>query len=337
MNHLKEEMLLKSYKKEIVIPNLKLKNRIIMPPMASEGADEKGHVSQALLDYYSEKSKGGYFSMIITEHSYISKEGKASERQLSIADDSDIEGLKKLTDIIHENETIAIAQLSHAGGMAKREITGMDTYAPSFTKVITETEADREFTIDEIKVIVEKFRKASIRAIKAGYDGVEIHSAHRYLLNQFYSPLTNLRTDKYGGKISNRIKIHLEVIEAVRDAIGDDKPILLRLGAIDHREDGSTIEDAIYASKAFEEAGIDILDISGGLSGWLLKGREKEQGYFIDITEKLKKEVSIPIIMTGGITDINILEKFIKEDKADLIGVGRAVLKDSDWIKRAFE
>lgn len=329
--------MLKNIRKELVIPNLKLKNRIIMPPMETLRPDENGHVTEKLLQYYDEKSKGGYFSMIIAEHAYVSKEGKACERQLSISDDSDIDGLKKLVNVIHGNGSVAIAQISHAGGRTNSSVTGLDTYAPSFTKVISEVEADREFTVDEIGVLVEKYKNAAERAIKAGFDGVEIHSAHRYLLNQFYSPLTNLRTDEYGGDISNRIRIHLEVIKVVRDVIGANRPLLLRLGALDYMDGGSTTEDAIFAAKAFEKAGIDILDVSGGLSGYILKGREHEQGYFADITEVLKKEISIPVIMTGGITDIKAADKLLEEGKADLIGVGRAVFKDSDWIKRAFE
>jgi len=181
---------------------------------------------------------------------------------------------------------------------------------------------------------VEAFRAAALRAKTAGFDGVEIHSAHGYLLNQFLSPLSNKRTDEYGGDILGRIRIHLEVIKAVREEVGDNFPILLRMGACDYREGGTSIEDSTAAAKAFEEAGVDILDISGGFCGYV-NPTDNGQGYFSALTEAMKSTVSIPAILTGGVTNPDAAEQLLKDGKADLIGVGRAVYKDSDWAKNA--
>ena len=157
-----------------------------------------------------------------------------------------------------------------------------------------------------------------------------------YLLNQFFSPLTNKRTDEYGGDIERRIRLHLEVIEAVRAAVGQDFPVLLRLGASDYREGGTTIKDSLVAAQAFEKAGIDILDISGGFSGYQVPGLN-DQGYFAPLTAAIKDAVALPVILTGGITEPMAAEQLLADGKADLIGVGRAILNDSKWAQRAME
>jgi len=316
--------------------NLILNNRLVMPPMATSKCPD-GTVNQSLLDYYDEKSKGGYIGLIITEHSYVSYEGKASNGQLSISKDSDIEGLSELVSIIHKNGSKVFAQISHAGMQPRSEVTGTNAIAPS--AVINprrpEMPIPQEMTIEQIKQTIEQFVQAARRAKAAGFDGVEIHSAHAYLLNQFYSPLSNQRTDEYGGSLENRLRIHTEIITQVRTVVGPDYPVALRLGACDYMEHGSTLEDAVSAAKIFEDAGIDLLDISGGFNGYIIPNNNS-QGYFSDVTEAIKKAVNIPVLLTGGITDSEIANQLLIEEKADLIGVGRAILKDSSWSEKAY-
>ncbi|HVJ48511.1 NADH:flavin oxidoreductase [Desulfitobacterium sp.] len=312
---------------------LTLANRLVMPPMATSKAEADGQVSQAILDYYTEKSAGGYLSLITIEHSYIRPEGKASQNQLSVADDRMIKGLAKLAQVIHQNGSKTMMQLNHAGSQTTEEITGFSPVAPS--AVLNLRNGDklpRELTHEEMIELVLAFKEAARRAKAAGFDGVEIHSAHGYLLNQFLSPLTNKRTDEYGGTLLNRIRLHLQVIEAVRSEVGPDYPIFLRLGASDFMEGGTTLEDSLIAAQEFEKAGINGLDISGGFCGFSLPGRS-DQGYFSDLTEGIKKVVSIPVILTGGITEIEAAEQLLAEGKADLIGVGRALLRNSKWAE----
>ncbi|MCF0115042.1 MAG: NADH:flavin oxidoreductase, partial [Erysipelotrichaceae bacterium] len=248
---------------ELKVKNLILKNRIVMPPMATSCADDKGLVTDALLDYYHLRAKGGYLGLVITEHVFVLPEGKAHRAQASMASDEVIEGQRKLVDIFHKEGIPVIAQISHAGMKAEVEVP----YGPSETvfkdkKVLAMDE-------EHIQQIINGFVKAALRVKACGYDGVEIHSAHGYLLNQFYSPLVNKREDEYG---TNRIKLHLEIIKKVREALGEDYLIALRLGALDYTEGGSTIEDALAAAKAFEAAGVDLLDISGGMNGFVIPG-----------------------------------------------------------------
>lgn len=324
--------------KPLKIGRINLKNRLIMPPMATSKSEDNGIVSRDVLNYYDEKSKGGYISLIIIEHSYIDQRGKAGEKQLSVASDDVIDGLKKLAHVIHENGTKAVMQLNHAGSSTSKEITGYEPAAPSAVcnpRKFKDT-IPAELTADEISRLVDNFRDAAIRVKKAGFDGVEIHSAHGYLLNQFFSPLTNKRKDEYGGDILGRIKIHLDIIRAVREAVGSEYPIFLRLGAVDYMNGGTTIEDSKFAAKKFEEAGVDMLDISGGFCGFILQGNDA-QGYFSPVSEAIKDVVSIPVMVTGGITQPYAAEKLLEEGKSDLIGVGRAIMNDSQWAKKAVE
>lgn len=322
--------------KSLNVGDLTLHNRLIMPPMATAKSESDGKVSQEILDFYREKSHGGYISLFIIEHSYISEEGKASKNQLSVADDSVITDLKKLADVIHNNGSKAVMQITHAGSAADKKIIGKTPVGPSAVVNPRLGGTPHELTKDEIIDIVKAFQKAALRVKEAGFDGVEIHSAHGYFLNQFLSPLTNKRTDEYGGSLHNRIRIHLQIIESVRNVVGTDFPILLRLGASDFTEGGTVIADSMVAAKAFEKAGVNILDISGGFCGYSVKGLTG-QGYFAPLTEAIKSVVSIPVILTGGITEAKAMEDLLENGKADLIGVGRAVFKDSKWAKRAVE
>lgn len=327
---------MKLFKRPIKINNVEINNRIVMPPIATSKS-ERGYVTQNLVDYYDEKSKGGYIGLIITEHGYVSKEGMADSGQVSISRDSDIEGLKLITDIIHKNGTKVIAQISHAGSSTKPDITGHDTISASAVANNSMTGktgiTPKQMDKDDIKRIIRCFSDAAKRAKEAGFDGVEIHSAHGYLLNQFYSPLLNKRQDEYGGELEGRIRIHLEIIKEIRETVGKDYLLALRLGACDFMEEGSTIEDGVNSCKAFEKAGVDLLDISGGFLGYM-RPEHKYPGYFGEVTEAIKKEVSIPVILTGGIKSAEDVENLLEDKKADLIGVGRAILKDSNWARK---
>jgi len=316
---------------------LKLKNRLVMPPMATAKSNEDGSITKDILDYYNEKSEGGYIGLIIIEHSFVSKQGKASVRQLSISQDSDVDKLKELPDIIHKNGSKAVMQINHAGSAASKEVTGLDVTGPSSVSNPFKSYAvPKELSLEEIKDIINQFKNAALRVKAAGFDGVEIHGAHGYILNQFMSPITNKRSDEYGGNLLARIKLHLDIIREVKSSVGDDFPILLRLGASDYMDGGTTIEDSIIAAKEFEKAGLDMLDISGGFCRYS-RPNHSEQGYFAPLSKAIKEAVSIPVIVAGGITEYQAAEEILSDGKADLIGVARAILKDSKWAKRAVE
>lgn len=321
----------------IEIKNTTLPTPIVMPPMATGKSTPGGQITEDLLSYYAQRAANEHVSLIITEHSFVEISGKASTNQMSLADDCDTQALKKLADTIHENGAKAIVQLNHAGSAADPAITGAPCYGasalPHPNARHNKGQEVHELTKEQIHEITECFVRAAVRVKEAGFDGVEIHSAHGYLLNQFYSPLSNKRDDEYGAQcMENRVRFQLETIAAVRKAVGEDFPIAIRLGGCDYTEGGSTVEDAVAASKLFEKAGVDLLDISGGMFGYMYQGLDFP-GYFKEMTAAIKKEVSIPVLLTGGVKTTEEAENLLAEGCADLIGVGRALFADASWGK----
>ena len=311
----------------IQVGNLQLRGRIVMPPMATEQADG-GLVTPGMGAYYAARAKNPEIGLIITEHSYIEMRGKASRGQVSIAENEAIEGLSTITKAIHAAaEGIKVfAQINHAGGYTSRDITGTEPVSASAG--IFKQEPARALTKDEILQIEELFAQAARRAQLAGYDGVEIHSAHSYLLNQFYSPLTNRRTDEYGCQtMENRLRMHLETIQKVREKVGENFPIAVRLGGCDYTPGGSTIEDSVEASLLLQKAGVDLLDLSGGMCRYILEG-VSEPGWFGQMTRQIKQQVNVPVLLTGGIKTRAEAETLLEQGAADLIGIGRALLKE---------
>ncbi len=311
---------------------LKLHNRLVMPPMLTAKASEEGFVTDAIIQYYDKKSEGGCIGLVITEHCYIMPQGKTNPFQLSVADDCMVNGWKQLADVIHKNGSKAAMEISHAGSAAENE--GLGLVGPSALPHPQKRKVPKALTQAQIDEIVEAFRLAAGRVKAAGFDAVEIHSAHGYLLNQFYSPLTNQRTDQYGGSLENRIRIHMDIIREIRRTVGEDYPLLLRLGGCDYMKGGSTLSDGVQAAVAFEKVGVDILDISGGHCGFN-NPLSNEPGYFSDMTLAVKPHVAVPVILTGGITTPEQAEALLEKGAADLIGVGRGLLRDNGWACRA--
>ena len=320
----------------ITVNGLQLKNRLVMPPMATAKSDPDGRAAQQLLDYYDKKSKGGHIGLIIIEHCYVNPAGKASAGQLSASRREDLPGLRRLAEVIHGNGSKVILQISHAGSAASEKLTGLPVLGPSAVRNPRVSSCvPAAMTKDDPARVTDDFAAAALLARDAGFDGVEIHSAHGYLLNQFYSPLTNRRTDEYGpASVESRLRLHLEIIAAVRAAVGPEYPLALRLGACDYADGGSTLQDGAAAAGILEGAGIDLLDISGGCCGYL-RPDAAGPGYFSDAAEAVRQAVRIPVILTGGITKAEEAEALLAGGKADLIGVGRAILKDSAWAAHA--
>ncbi len=316
----------------IAIKGMYLRNRIVLPPMATEKATSEGMVTDELIAHYVRYAKAGV-GLIISEHSYISPEGKNSPHQLSLADDGVIEGLSRLAKAIHQADGAAGIQINHCGMAGKPAIIGQPVGpSPISDPRRAGGETARELSREEIKRLVKAFARAALRVKEAGFNMVEIHSAHGYLINQFNSPLTNQRTDEYGGSLEKRFTFAREVVQAVRTAVGAEFPILLRLGADDLIDGGLALEDSKLMIPDLVEAGVDVVDLSGGLGGYRSDG---PQGYFTYLSEGIKQVIDVPVINTGGVLDTEVANQIIVENKADLVGVGRAMLKDYSWAEKA--
>ncbi len=316
------------------LKGLELKNRIVMPPMANGKAKSNGHVSEDILDFYRQRAENG-LGLVIVEHCFVNERGKAHEGQLGIHDDHVMEGLIALAKTIKETGSLAVAQISHAGSQVTSDEAHDTPLSASAVlhPVMEEAPLPEKMSLQEIQDLVEDFRKAAIRAKKAGFDGVEIHGAHGYLLNQFYSPLTNQRDDEYGGSRKSRLALSLEITAQIRHAVGKDYPVLYRLGAVDGIKEGLVLEDGVYAAMRLEKEGIDLLDVSGGMKG--SRAGRSGAGYFEFASSAVKEKVSVPVLVTGGITEPKEAERILENKSADLIGVGRALLKDPFWAKKA--
>jgi len=308
------------------VKGLTLKNRIVMPPMQTSLASSEGAVTDKLVKYYVRRSNA--LGLLIVEHCYVSLGGRLSERQLGIYDDRLVPELEELSSSVHATGTPVVIQINHAGRTTSMKITGMQPVAPS-------SDGDaRELRVEEIEALVEAFALAAERAMRAGFDGVEVHGAHGFLLNQFFSPLANRRHDRYGGSLENRTRFPLGVVERVKEKVGG-RLLLYRLGSDDLDPAGTRIEDSQKFAVKLEQAGVDVFDVSGGLCGSRPAQFEDSQGYFVPQAQQIKKVVKVPVIGVGGITQPEYADRIIGEGLVDLVAVGRALLKDPRWAAKA--
>lgn len=326
---------MKKLQEALLVGKKRTINRLVMPPMASSRAQDSGLVSEAILDYYRPYAVSGKLGLIITEHSYVSPEGKASLNQMSIASDDCIPGLKTLTELLKSEGSLAICQINHAGSQTNEETTGLPVVGPTAmdhpNREPFRLSPVHELDGESIDRLVEAYCRAAQRAREAGFDGVEVHSAHGYLLNQFYSPLTNRRGDLYGpSSIENRVRFHQQILEAIRSEIGDDFLVGLRLGGCDYADGGSSLEDSAEAVKQLENL-LDYVSLTGGIFGYR-KANLQGPGYYRDMSQAVKSVTDLPVILTGGVVEAVQADELLDQGLCDLVGVGRAILRNPAWL-----
>lgn len=319
----------------LVIKGVVVKNRIVMPPMGINQADACGAVSEAHIEHYARRAATG-IGMIIVEHSYVRPDGKYSEGQLGIYDDALVPGLARLAQAIKAAGSLAGIQITHGGGRCRSAISGSQPVAPSDGLIPGGSEAARAVSPAEIESIIQAFAAAARRALQAGFDFVELHGAHGYLLSEFVSPLTNHRRDQYGGSLENRVRLPLEVLAAVRQVVGPDGLVLYRLGADDLLPGGLSQAEGCQAARLLAGAGVDILDVSGGLGGsepphW----DGVSQGYFVPMAAAVRAATNLPVIGVGGIRDPQVADHIVRSGQVDLVAIGRALLNNPNWVIEA--
>ena len=305
-----------------------LRNRLVMPPMVTQYANEEGYVTERSRNYYAARAWGGV-GLIIVEATYVDKPGQAFKNQLAISDDKFIAGLSSLTEAIHKGGARASIQLHHGGRLAKSEFSGSQPVAPS-TLASPGGEIPKELSVEEIGGIVKRFAEASMRAKKAGFDGVEIHGAHGYLIDQFLSRASNQRQDFYGGDLHHRARLLIEILEAVRKRVGNDFPVWCRLNGREYGiAEGTTLEESKQIALMAQNAGAAAIHVSaaGPQSPVNLTTPIFVPAVIADLAEEIKKGVRVPVIAVGRITP-EAGERILAEGKADLIAIGKGLLAD---------
>ncbi|MCG8538323.1 MAG: FAD-dependent oxidoreductase [Clostridia bacterium] len=325
--------------KPITIGGMEIKNRFVVPPMVVNLCKEDGTITDRFIKYHEAKAKGG-FGLIITENYAISNQGKGFKYMGGLWNDKQMELNRALTDTIHKYDTKIAIQLIHAGRQTTSSLTGERIVAPSSIPDPVVGEIPHPLTISEIEEIIEQFGDAALRAKKAGFDAVDLQGAHGYLINQFMSPFSNKRVDKYGGNLINRVRFPIEIIKNIKQKVGEDYPIMFRISADELIENGLTIEDTKVIVKLLEDAGVVAIDVSVGVyqSGFYITAPAAvKHGWECDYAKEFKSVLSIPVIACGRINSPLLAENLIASEKADLIGMARASLCDPDLPNKTKE
>lgn len=323
--------------RSIKIGNMLLKNRVVMPAMGSNFADESGQVTDRLIDYYKERALGGA-ALIIVEIAAVDVAGKRIARNLGVFNDSFLGGLSKLAKAVKDAGSKIALQLNHGGRECISRITGFPPVAPSslpspYSGIKREQkEIPKTLTLEEIAQLEDTFAMAARRAQQAGFDAVEIHGAHGYLVSQFISPLTNLRTDSYGGSVDNRARFFRNIIQRCKEKTDQGFPIIARLNAKDYMEGGLETQEAVQIAQILERAGADAIHVSVGMHGsnpyMMIPHMHVQRGCNIETTKEFKKVLCVPVICVGRINDPHLAEKIISESIADLVAMGRALIAE---------
>lgn len=312
----------------IELKGITLKNRIAMSPMCMySSVDENGEITPFHLSHYISRAVG-QAGLIMTEATAVQPEGRISAQDLGIWNDNHIQGLKELNKQVHAYHAKSGIQLAHAGRKAQLDSS---IYAPSGIAFNEKYKEPLEMSSKDIEATVNAFRFAAERSRKANFDIIEIHAAHGYLINQFLSPLTNKRSDKYGGSLENRYRFLLEVINAVKEAW--DGPLFVRISTNEYHESGNTLDDIIYFTKQMKDQGVDLIDCSSG--GVVPAKISSYPGYQVKRCEIVKQNAEIATGAVGLITSGIQAEEIIQNNRADLVFIGRALLQNPYWPKEA--
>ncbi len=320
--------------KPLQINNLIIENRFVRSATV-DNLGENQFITDAQLDFYRELARGEV-GLIISSGLFPSLDGWAAPGQLGIHTDEMIPSLKKITDTVHTDGGKIVAQLMHAGWFGNPELCGYQTIGPSETVNPANNLKVRELSSDEVKEKIEEFIKAGTRAKEAGFDGVQIHAAHGWLVSAFLSPVTNHRTDEWGGSILKRSNFVIEIIEGLRKVTGPDYPILIKLGIKEYHPDGKSLDEGINSANSFIDAGVDAVEISEGVEETPFNHIRpyETHPYYTEECIKAKRAISKPIILVGGMRNLMEMEKVVDDGIADAISMCRPFIMDQHIVKK---
>jgi 2,4-dienoyl-CoA reductase-like NADH-dependent reductase (Old Yellow Enzyme family) len=323
----------------IEISSLTLPNRFVRSATHDFMAGEDGSVTERNLSLFTRLAEGGV-GLIITGHAFVNRAGKASPRQIGVHDDAMVEGLSRIPAAVHHFPARIFLQISHAGRQTKEKICGCMPVAPSAVYEPVIKVMPRAMTKDDIEMTIDGFVQAARRAKQAGFDGVQIHVAHGYLLSSFLSPHTNRREDDYGGSLRNRSRIVRQILESLKHEAGPDFPVIAKLNSSDFLPCGLDIEESIEVARQLESSGLDGVEVSGGTSEsgqgsmWPGLRPEEEEGYFVEAAARFKTALRIPVFGLGGLRTLSVMERAVEQGKVDLISLSRPLIREPDLIRR---
>ncbi|MDQ0478118.1 NADPH2 dehydrogenase [Chryseobacterium sp. MDT2-18] len=313
--------------------NLELRNRWVMSPMCMYSC-ENGVANDFHFVHYGSRAQGGT-GLLIVEATGVVPEGRITHKCMGLWNDEQAQSLKKIVDFVHQNSESKIGiQLGHAGRKAStwngQQLSleeGWETVAPSKIPYAEGERIPHELTVEEIKQLVQDFKAAAQRSIDAGFDLIEIHAAHGYLIHEFLSPLSNVRTDEYGGSFENRIRFLVEIVESVNEVLDENHPLLVRISATEYAENGWDIEESVQLAKILKDKNVDLMDIS---SGGNIHGAKITlfDGYQVPFAAEIKKQTGMKTGAVGLIKTAEQAEKILQNDDADLILVAREILRN---------
>ncbi|MEG6513540.1 NADH:flavin oxidoreductase [Desulforamulus ruminis] len=318
-----------------------LKNRMVFPPTTTSFATPKGEVTPKLVDYYRQRAAGGV-GTVIMEPGVVNPRGKLTSQSMEIYTEESVTFLKEITGIFKTNGAAAFIQLAHSGPRGRASFLGERPVSPSGIPFFQD-EPVEELTREGIDRVVKDFVAAALRAQQAGFDGIELHGAHGYLLSSFLSPIMNRRTDEYGGSNRNRAKIMVDIITGIREQVGNKILIGVRLNGKEYGEQGLADSDAIELARIFEAAGADLLHVSAlevevpalvgvaAIPATSAPGRNDPHGPFLRYARQVKKAVHIPVIAVGKLDNPEVAEKALAEKDCDLVALGRSLIVDPNW------
>ncbi len=322
----------------IRIGSVTVPNRFVRSATHDFMADDEGFVTEAHVELYSRLAEGEV-GLIITGHAHVQPSGKASPRQMAVFDDRFVEGLTRIPAAVHRFPSLVFLQIAHAGRQTKEKLCGAVPVSASAVYDSASKVMPRELAAEEIEILIADFVSAGRRAKRAGFDGVQLHAAHGYLLSSFLSPHTNRRKDKWGGPVENRSRVLVEVLRGVKAACGRDFPVIAKLNSTDFLEGGLALEDAVLVARMIEAEGIDGIEVSGGMaeagrgSVWPGLRSEGEEGYFAANAAAVKAAVHVPVFALGGIRALAVAERIVREGRADLVSLSRPLIRDPFLVK----
>lgn len=315
--------------KETKIGKMEVRNHFLRSATFEGAATEAGFPTEAISATYRKLANGGV-GTIITSFAYISAYEQPQKNQLAIYSDDQITSYQKLTSDVHDYGAKIVMQIVHGSSLSQGYPERARILGPSSMKHPASGLTSQEMTEKDIQNVIRHFANAALRVKASGFDGVQIHCAHGYLLAQFLSPLFNHRTDKYGGPIQNRIRIVEEVYQAIRTAVGEDYPVWIKMNTSDEQPNGLTVEEFLEMAMILSNAGIDAIEVSG--EHWH-RHKLTERAYYKEAAMQLSKSVDTPIILTGGLRELSDLTPIYENSKVDLFGFARPFMKNPNFIK----